>query len=49
MLRLSALFLGLLGLVGLYFHSTLPVTAASGLDSSSFTPTSATCCWRCTS
>lgn len=26
MLRLSALFLGLLGLVGLYFHSTLPVT-----------------------
>lgn len=26
MLRLSALFLGLLGLAGLYFHSTLPVT-----------------------
>lgn len=26
MLRLSALFLGLLGLLGLYFHSTLPVT-----------------------
>ena len=26
MLRLSALFLGLLGLVGLYFHSTLPGT-----------------------
>ena len=26
MLRLSALFLGLLGLGGLYFHSTLPVT-----------------------
>lgn len=26
MLRLSALLLGLLGLVGLYFHSTLPVT-----------------------
>lgn len=26
MLRISALFLGLLGLAGLYFHSTLPVT-----------------------
>lgn len=39
MLRLSALFLGLLGLVGLYFHSMLPVTGH----------TSATCCWRCTS
>ena len=26
MLRLSALFLGLLGLGGLYFPSTLPVT-----------------------
>lgn len=49
MLRLSALFLGLLGLVGLYFHSTLPVTGHIRPGFSSFTPISATCCWRCTS
>ena len=49
MLRLSTLFLGLLGLVGLYFHSTLPVTGHIRPGFFVFYTTSATCCWRCTS